>query len=84
MWKSRPGGKRQGVVVESKRSCGEMVSPPHTEEQPGGDYYISLCTPPHAQERQQFVHWPFPTCDLYNWKLQNPKSSEKPAKLIDR
>lgn len=38
---------------------------------------------PCADGRQKLVHWPFTTSDLFNWKLQNPKFSEKPAKLID-
>jgi hypothetical protein len=28
-------------------------------------------------------YWPFATSDLYNWKLQTPKFSEKPQGLID-
>lgn len=32
---------------------------------------------PHVDGRQWLVHW------TYNWKLQNPKFSEKPGKLID-
>lgn len=36
-----------------------------------------------AEGRQQLVHRPFITSNLYNWKLQNPKFSEKPDKLID-
>lgn len=46
---------------------------------------LPLCSVglPHAEGRQQLVHWPFATKDLYNWKLQNPKFSEKPSKLID-
>jgi hypothetical protein len=32
---------------------------------------------------QQMQYWPFATSDLYNWKLQTPKFSEKPQGLID-
>ncbi|XP_073898005.1 uncharacterized protein [Castor canadensis] len=28
-------------------------------------------------------YWPFATSDIYNWKLQTPKFSEKPQGLID-
>ncbi|XP_053433670.1 uncharacterized protein LOC128575900 isoform X2 [Nycticebus coucang] len=36
-------------------------------------------TPPN----QPHHYWPFTTSDLYNWKMQNPKFSEKPTALID-
>ncbi|XP_029426724.1 uncharacterized protein LOC115072873 isoform X2 [Nannospalax galili] len=32
---------------------------------------------------QQMQYWPFATSDLYNWKLQTAKFSEKPQGLID-
>ncbi|XP_045330872.1 uncharacterized protein LOC123596349 [Leopardus geoffroyi] len=39
--------------------------------------------PPDVEENQPHHYWPFATSDLYNWKAQNPKFSEKPAGLID-
>uniref|UniRef100_A0ABI7WDX7 Reverse transcriptase domain-containing protein n=1 Tax=Felis catus TaxID=9685 RepID=A0ABI7WDX7_FELCA len=39
--------------------------------------------PPDAEGNQPHHYWPFATSDLYNWKAQNPKFSEKPAGLID-
>ncbi|XP_058544964.1 uncharacterized protein LOC131487834 isoform X2 [Neofelis nebulosa] len=39
--------------------------------------------PPDAKGNQPYHYWPFTTSDLYNWKAQNPKFSEKPAGLID-
>ncbi|XP_078303843.1 uncharacterized protein LOC132670166 [Panthera onca] len=39
--------------------------------------------PPDAEGNQPHHYWPFATSDLYNWKAQNPKFSEKPAELID-
>lgn len=46
---------------------------------------LPLCAvgPPDAEGGQHLAHWPFTTNYLYNWKLQNPKCSEEPAKLID-
>ncbi|XP_058569236.1 uncharacterized protein LOC131502479 isoform X2 [Neofelis nebulosa] len=39
--------------------------------------------PPDAEVNQSHHYWPFATSDLYNWKAQNPKFSEKLAGLID-
>ena len=39
--------------------------------------------PPDAEGNQPHHYWPFATSDLYNWKAQNPKFSEKLAGLID-
>ncbi|XP_070264808.1 uncharacterized protein [Myotis yumanensis] len=39
--------------------------------------------PPDANGNQPHIYWPFSTSDLYNWKAQNPKFSEKPGRLID-
>lgn len=38
---------------------------------------------PDADGNQPHIYWPFATSDLYNWKAQNPKFSEKPGRLID-
>lgn len=39
--------------------------------------------PPDATGNQPMQYWPFATSDLYNWKMQTPKFSEKPGGLID-
>ncbi|XP_049502361.1 uncharacterized protein LOC125933386 [Panthera uncia] len=39
--------------------------------------------PPDAEGNQPHHYRPFATSDLYTWKAQNPKVSEKPAGLID-
>ncbi|XP_023604781.1 uncharacterized protein LOC102433354 [Myotis lucifugus] len=39
--------------------------------------------PPDVDGNQPYLYWPFATNDLYNWKAQNPKFSEKPGGLID-
>ena len=38
---------------------------------------------PDMEGNQPHHYWPFATSDLYTWKAQNPKFSEKPAGLID-
>ncbi|XP_053752719.1 uncharacterized protein LOC128775483 [Panthera pardus] len=44
---------------------------------------LQATRPPDAEGNQPHHYWPFATSDLYNWKAQNPKFSEKPAGLID-
>lgn len=68
----------------------ELRSPPYmcTREEPSATadtMALPLHTvgPPDATGRQQLVLRPFATSNLYNWKMQNPKFSEKPERLIE-
>lgn len=70
-----------------------MGSPPFTRQRAQTEQSASAADstllplraagPPDAEGNQPHHYWPFATSDLYNWKAQNPKFSEKPAGLID-
>jgi hypothetical protein len=45
---------------------------------------LQLTDMPDGQGRQYGTHIPFSASDLYKWKMQNSKFSEKPSALIDK
>uniref|UniRef100_A0ABI7YSQ1 CCHC-type domain-containing protein n=1 Tax=Felis catus TaxID=9685 RepID=A0ABI7YSQ1_FELCA len=63
---------RQRAQREQSASAADSTIPP-----------LRATGPPDAEGNQPHHYWPFATSDLYNWKAQNPKFSEKPAGLID-
>ncbi|KAK1346846.1 hypothetical protein QTO34_000706 [Cnephaeus nilssonii] len=83
-----PAAERGGVPVPAG-------SPPLTRQRAQRELFIPAADstvkalplpaagPPDVEGNQPFHYWPFATSDLYNWKAQNPKFSEKPAGLID-